>query len=272
MKFGRLLFFGILGWTAGGPVGALLSIVLGNLVTNRLEQIGPPSTSTTGGNSTTSSGSGSTYRYTDRGSRDDLTMALMVLISAVMRADGSVRQSELDYVKQFLRKNYTDEQAKELLLLLRDLNKQDIDVSSISQQIKHNTAYDTRYHLFDFLFVLSTADGVFSASEDKMLRRIALGLGISMQDYISIHARHNPGSYQSAGQAPSTSALNEAYNVLGLSPSATDDEVKRAYRRLAVKYHPDKVESLGEEVRHHAEEQFKKITAAYELIKKQRNL
>ncbi len=66
--------------------------------------------------------------------------------------------------------------------------------------------------------------------------------------------------------------INSAYKVLEISPEATDDEVKAAYRKMAVKYHPDKVAHLGDDIQHAAKEKFQHLSAAYEEIKKQRGM
>jgi DnaJ like chaperone protein len=65
---------------------------------------------------------------------------------------------------------------------------------------------------------------------------------------------------------------NSAYKILEVDPSVTNDELKKAYRKMAMKYHPDKVSHLGEDFRKTADEKFKKVNEAYEKIKKERNI
>lgn len=267
---------GGLGWALGGPLGGLLGYVLGNVVEKGV-----------GGRSGEVEGDGwdSGVRrgpYRNNGTQSDLDFALIVLIAAVMKVDGSVDRAELDYVKRFLLKNYGEEKGKELLLMLRDLVKPEarIDVGAVCMQIKRNTDYTCRYHMVDFLFGLASADRNFSAAEGSVLRAIAGGLGINMGDYSSIYARHVGARYGygsqyrhggAAGQAGSA-YTKDPYGVLGINASATDDEVKKAYRRLAMKYHPDKVASMGEEIKKNAEAQFREINEAYEQIKSQRGM
>lgn len=274
MKLAKWLLTGV-GWALGGPIGAVLGYMMGNSISKWKNE------------EHAQVGSGNRddrrYRaYTDNGGENDLTVALLVLIAAVLKADGVVKQSELTYVKQFLLKNYGEEKAKDLLVVLRDLVKTEIYVDQVSEQIKVNTSYTTRYHMFDFLFGIAGADYQFDMSEERVLRNIATRLGINARDYISIRTRHvssYSGSYHSgqrssySGASSSTSSAGrDPYKVLGIESSASDEEVKKAYRRLAMKYHPDKLEGMGEEIKRNAEKQFREINEAYETIKRARGI
>ncbi len=273
------ILFATLGWAKFGPLGALLGYFLGSAISpNKI-----------GKTEYRIGDDGQVHHrgpFRNNGTQDDINVALLVLIAAVMRADGEVRKSELDYVKKFLLNNYGEERGKQYLAMLRDLVKPqtNIDIVGICQQIKVNTDYTTRYHMVDFLFGLATADGFYSQEENNVLKEIANWLGINSRDYVSMFTRHvnggsHRGNYQSGqsnysgGSSYSRPSYKEdPYQVLGISSSATDDEVKKAYRRLAMKYHPDKVESMGEEVKKNAEAQFRKINEAYEQIKAARGM
>ena len=294
MGLGKWILGG-LGWAFLGPLGGILGYFLGNTI----EKIGDGVQS--------SSNNGQPYNahhgpYRNNGSQNDIDVALIVLIASVMKVDGSVDRAELDYVKQFLLKNYGEEKGKELLLMLRDLVKPEtyIDVDGVCSQIKHNTDYTTRYHMVDFLFDLAAADSSFSQAENNILRIIARNLGINAGDFTSIYARHvssrwgssygsgygyssRSSSGSSSGysnyrrsyggsSSSSSSYKKDPYSVLGLASSATDEEVKKAYRRLAMKYHPDKVANMGDEIKKNAEAQFREINEAYEQIKSARGM
>ncbi|MBR1851074.1 MAG: TerB family tellurite resistance protein [Bacteroidales bacterium] len=252
----KWLFAG-LGWAIGGPIGAILGYFIGKAISS-------PSTDTEKHHGP----------YRNTGTEADINAALLVLIAAVMKADGTVKRSELDYVKRFLLANYGESKAKELLQMLRSLVAQDIPLHEVCGQIKVNTDYTTRYHIVDFLFGLASADNEFSSQELNVLNNIACYLGINVADYGSIRERHMGGQSRSYGNrsTSSSSYAGDPYKVLGIDKTATDDEVRRAYRRMAMKYHPDKVEGLGEEVRRNAEEQMRKINAAYEQVKSQRGM
>ncbi len=274
-----------LGWATGGPIGALLGYFIGRTI----EGIGQSQGRLGDGSYRMDNGvpRGSSHsRFHNTGTQDDIDVALLVLIAAVMKADGNVRREELDYVKQFLRKNYTEEKGKALLGMLRDLVKPEtyIDVDAVCQQIKENTDYNTRYHMMDFLFALAVADNSYFPEENTVIRVIAGRLGINSRDYVSMFTRHVNSRYNRGGRSGGSSyrsssygtsgsaARKDPYRVLGLESSATDEEVKKAYRRLAMKYHPDKVEGMGEEVKKNAEAQFREINEAYEQIKTARGM
>ncbi|MCR5140251.1 MAG: DnaJ domain-containing protein [Bacteroidaceae bacterium] len=111
------------------------------------------------------------------------------------------------------------------------------------------------------LLDLANADGDFDPREQGVIEQIALNLYITTADYNSLAAL-----YQKAKDP------NWAYTVLEIDPSATDDEVKKAYRRMALKYHPDKVTGAGEEVVKKATEKFRAAGEAYEAIKSARGM
>ena len=265
MAFAKWLFAG-LGWAVGGPIGALLGYWIGKAVLPD-KQIG----------SGESDGFASRRRgpYHNTGTQEDINAALMVLIAAVMKVDGNVKKSELDYVKRFLLTNYGEERGKAMLKVLQQMVQQDIPINQVCQQIKVNTDYSTRYHMVDFLFGIGGADGQFHPAEINMLRLIAQYLGISTGDYTSIferHVGHADTGYTGGSRSESRSGSysKDPYRVLGIDSSATDDEVKKAYRRMAMKYHPDRVAGMSEEMQRNAAEQMKEINEAYDVIKQRR--
>jgi DnaJ like chaperone protein len=230
---------GGLGFVMGGPIGGLFGFVVGSFFDNATVQ-----TTSIDNNVTTPGAFG---------------MSLLVLIAAVMKADGKVVKSELDYVKQFFVRQFGRENAKEALVMLRDLLKQDIPVGDVCSQISRNMDYASRLQLMHLLFGVAGADGSFHSSEIKIIEMISANLGISTSDYCSIRNMFIPET-------------DSAYKILEIEPSATNEELKKAYRKIALKYHPDKVSHLGEDFRKTADEKFKKVNEAYEKIKKERNL
>ena len=263
----KWLFAG-LGWAIGGPIGLILGYFIGKAISSD-----KPTEGDTFGSEDAEPHRGP---YRNTGTQQDINVALMVLIAAVMKVDGQVKKSELDYVKRFLLTNYGEARGKEMLKVLQQMVQRDIPINQVCQQIKVNTDYNTRYHMVDFLFGIGGADGEFHQSEINMLRLIAQYLGISTSDYTSIFERHvgysdtHYSRNSRDSRSTSDSYNKDPYRVLGIDSSATDDEVRKAYRKMAMKYHPDRVAGMGEEMQRNAAEQMKEINQAYEVIKQRR--
>jgi DnaJ like chaperone protein len=186
-------------------------------------------------------------------------MSLLVLVAAVMKADGKIVKSELDYVKQFFVRQFGQESAKQALLMLKDILKQEIPVQDVCQQIRGNMDYSSRLQLLHLLFNVSLADANIHASELNVIEKISGYLGVAPNDFLSIKNMFIPET-------------DSSYKILEIDPACTNDEVKKAYRRMAMKYHPDKVSHLGDDFRKTADEKFKKVNEAYDKIKKERNM
>jgi DnaJ like chaperone protein len=238
-KFGKWLGGG-LGFVLGGPIGGLLGFLVGTAVdeTDQFNtyEAGPATTA-----------------------RGDFGMSLLVLIAAVLKADGKVVKSELDYVKQFFIRQFGEYSAKQALIILRDMLKQDIPVTDVCSQIRMNMDHSSRLQLLHLLFNLSVADKSVSKQELNIIQQIANNLGISSTDFMSIRNMFVPET-------------DSAYKILEIEPSATNEEIRKAYRKMAVKYHPDKVAHLGEEYRKTADEKFRMVNQAYDKIKKERSI
>ena len=260
---------GLLGWVAYGPIGALLGYFLGSFIDKSIDvarQIGSGQATGTGygtGQRTTYNGTGGTQGgsrpYSTTEQRNSFFVSLLVLSSAVIKADGKTLQSEIDVVKDFIRRNFGQNAVDEAVRILNNLNSQQVDIYSVGTQIANNMNYSQRLQLFHYLTQIAIADGDFSKSEKSVLEAIGGSIRLNASDISSIIAMF----YKDR---------ESAYAVLEVSPSASDDEVKAAYRRMAMKYHPDKVATLGPEVQKAAEEKFRKIQEAYETIKKERGI
>jgi len=236
IRFGKWIGAG-LGWTIGGPIGALLGFAFGTLIdVVRLEKYEKHGSTTTG----------------------DFVVSLLVLIAATMKADSKVVQSELEIVKGFLLRTFGETQAGEMLLVLRDLLKKDIPLEDVGKQIRHQMNYASRLELLHLLYGIISADGSIDISEIHIFDAIASSIGISENDSRSIRSMY-------------VKSADWAYTVLEIKNDATPEQVKKAYRQLALKNHPDRVAYLGEEIRKKASEKFTKINEAYETIKKEKN-
>ena len=161
-------------------------------------------------------------------------------------------------------------QGESILLRLFDLQKQQgpyqfkETIRKSCTEIRFHTSDSQRLQLLNYLVIIAKADGIVSPEEVVALKEIALYLGLSAQD---VESMLNLESGAKAG-----SNIEDAYKVLGISPSATDDEVKAAYRKMALKHHPDRVSTLGDDIRKAAEKKFQEINDAKERIYKARGL
>ena len=261
---------GFLGWVSWGPIGALIGFVLGSFVDAGIESARRLTGSSGSSGTSSTSGYPGSRGYTANEQRNSFMVSLLVLSSAVIKADGRTDQAELDHVRSFIRHNFGAAAVDEAMRILDGLNAQQVNIYSVGTQIADNMNYSQRLQLFHYLTQIASADGKFSESEKSVLEAIAGAIRLSASDAASIIAMY----YKGAGSARSGSgsSLDAAYAILEISPSATDDEVKSAYRRMAMKHHPDKVATLGPEVQKAAEEKFRKIQEAYETIKKERGL
>lgn len=241
-QFGKWIGGG-LGWAVGGPIGGILGFVIGSIIDGTTEQI------QIGGGTT-----GYSARTTTSGG---YIMSLLILIAAVMKADGKVMRSELEYVKRFMVHNFGEASAQDAVKLLRDLLKQNIPVNEVCRQIRQNMNYSARLQLLHFLFGIANADGQVQEPERLLIAHISNEMGINNSDFESI-------------QAMFIRNVNADYKILEIEPDVSNEEVKKAYRRMAMKYHPDKVSHLGEDFQKAAKEKFQMVNRAYENIKKQR--
>lgn len=198
--------------------------------------------------------------YQQRSTTSDVPTMLMALSAAVMKADGKVLKSELNYVKAFFAQQFGPQfSGQHLQVLKRFLDGGQIPLQQICSDIRMRMQPEVRVQLIHYLFGIAKADGDVSPSELNVIQQIAQFMGVSSADFESVKNMF----YRN---------VDSDYKVLGVEPDASDDEVKKAYRQMAVKFHPDKVAQMGEEYQKGAKEKFQKIQDAYEAIKKRRGI
>lgn len=259
---------GVLGFiVTGSPLGALAGFALGSLFDG--EKINNSSLFGSGFD-TNSSFSNQQQAQATGQQRNDFLFSLLVLASYIIRADGRVMHSEMNLVRNWLRTNFGEAGQAEGEQIIMKLFEQQKRVGTTEyrqavmdscRQIRQFMMYEQRLQLLSFLVMLAQADGVVVNDEVSALRELTIELGLTIDDLNSMLNLQDAGT-----------SLDAAYRVLGVSPSATDQEVKAAYRRLALQHHPDKVSALGDDVRRAAEKKFQEINAAKETIWKARGL
>jgi DnaJ like chaperone protein len=176
-----------------------------------------------------------------------------------MKADGRVMKSELDYVKRYFVSRFGADTANEAVVMLRDILKQEIPLRDVTNQLSQRLDYSYRLEMLHFLYGIASADGSVSDAENQVIQKISAYMSITDSDFQSIRAMF-------------VSQTDASYKILEIEATSTDEDVKKAYRRMAMKYHPDKVSHLGEDFKKVANEKFKKVQGAYEQIKKERGI
>ena len=230
------IFGGSLGWSLGGPIGAILGVAFANRLHDLVESTPDQGTSKAHGH-------------------NDFHIALLVLAARVIKADGRVDQKELDFVRAQFASMFGKDKANESFQLFRSIVDQKIPLTKVCTQINSFTNHGTRLQLIHFLFKLGLADGHLHPLEVAEISRIARNLRISAHDFESIRAMFS--QQQDAGWA---------YKVLEVSEHASETEVKKAYRKMALKYHPDRTVDAGPDAQASAKETFLNVQKAYEHI------
>ncbi|HTF05648.1 MAG TPA: TerB family tellurite resistance protein [Bacteroidia bacterium] len=246
-KFGKWVVGG-LGWAFGGPIGGLIGFALGSMI----DEIGVAGI-------VQQPGAEPRMGYSAATAQNDFAVSLLVLTAAVMKGDGKVLKSELDYVKNFLVGNFGEANTQRLLPVLKELLTKEIPLRDVCLQVRQFMPEAQRIQLLQYLFGISAADGDVHPREIIIIQTISDYLGIDRADYESIKAMH----YRD---------VDSDYKILEVDASASDEELKKAYRKMAVKFHPDKVADLGEDAQKAAKERFQKVQDAWENVKKQRGI
>ena len=206
----------------------------------------------------------SSSSWSEVGSQRPTTAAfqlnLLALAATVIKADGSVKQQELQFVRNFFITNYGSQMASTIFEKFNEeVKKERQNIPELTQIFNQRAPYETRLQILHFLFGVANADGSISQTELSKVEQIAAALGIRPSDMESIKAMF-------------VKATDSAYKILEISSSASDDEVKKAYRTMAKKYHPDKLQSKDPALIKGAQEKFLKVQEAYEAIQKERGL
>ncbi|HJC98409.1 MAG TPA: TerB family tellurite resistance protein [Candidatus Phocaeicola merdavium] len=258
MKLGKWIG-GIMGFMTMGPLGALAGYAIGSLFDKANDA---QAEFEEGGQDTA---------YTNAGHRNSFLFSMLVMASYIIHADGRIMHSEMEFVRRFLRANFGEDAVNEgqqiLLNLFEEQKRMDASnpyafrntIHECGAQIAANLSYGERLQLLDFLVKISQSDGHVCQQEIEALKEVAQAMQLSEKE---VESMLNLGG----------DSLADAYKVLEIDPSATDEEVRAAYRRLALKHHPDRVATLGEDIRKAAEEKFQNINNAKERIYKARGM
>ncbi len=243
----------------GSFIGAIFGFIVGSFIENYQKVIGNAKANAQREGRPFSTEDLFNY-YQQQSSTNDVPTMLMALSAAVMKADGKVLKAELNYVKTFFNQQFGPQFSSHHLQTLKQfLDSENIPLQRICRDIQMRMQPAVRAQLLHYLFGIAKADGDVSPDEINVIQRISQMLGVSSIDFESVKNMF----YRN---------VDSDYAVLGIEPTAADDEVKKAYRKMAIKFHPDKVAQMGEEYQKGAKEKFQKIQDSYEAIKKRRGM
>lgn len=249
-----------IGWSFGGPIGAIIGLALGSVVDAVANEggflLGEGDTSRRRPRQRTTYQS-RPQQQRQRTQSGDFEVSLLILASVVIKADERQDEAELNFVRQQFKSMYGAERANRAFKLFKAVSKQQFSTRAVCFQIREMMDHASRLQLLHFLFGIAKADGVVVESELKQIFTISGYLGISNRDYNSIKAMFY-------------NQKDNAYKILEIEKTATIEEIKAAYRKMAKKYHPDRVIHLGEEHQEGAEEKFRQVQQAYEQLQKER--
>lgn len=270
MIFGKLLG-GMFGFGWGGILGAIIGVVIGHQFDKALSR---------------------NFSGAAAGNQQQIQQTFFrvtfLAMGKLAKADGRVSKDEIEWAEFVMaRMNLTPELRRQAMQLFSEGKEDDFDLdaelATFRQVVgRHATVVQM---LLEILIQAAYADGEISQAENSLLRHICEQLGISNVRFETIHQRikaerafagqggfHQQGGAGGQPQYTPADKLKEAYKVIGVAESASDSELKKAYRRLMSQHHPDKLVAKGlpEEMMRIAKEKTQEIQAAYDLIKQHR--
>ena len=209
-----------------------------------------------------------TYEQSQSESRNRFVWLLVHILMHTAKIDGRITKDEIQTIHRFFQYNLHYNQTQMLWVkeIIKEATSSSPSLDSLLEEFKSTFAYEPRLILLELVFQILYTKKDVPEDELQIARRIAAYLAISAYDQRTIEARFKYGHQYTA--APGRDKVDRHYATLGLNKGASMEEIKKAYRKLSMKYHPDKVRHLGEEFQKIAEEKMKEINGAYEYFKK----
>lgn len=261
---GVLSLFKFIGFFAGfywfGLIGAILGLIAGIFI-DRIRALG-----TGGANPLTNTLRQAVFLET-----------VFILMGKLAKADGHISQDEINQVELFIQKTgMTAEHRTQAIAWFNKGASQVFDIEATCRRFMSVCGHtrNLKQMLLVYLIVMALADGHVHAAEEALLSGIASHLGYDQATFRHLMDMVLSQSHFGSQQSSPVDALENAYRALGVTRDSTDQEIKRAYRKLISQYHPDKLMGQGvpEDMIAVATEQAKEIQLAYDLLKKSRNI
>lgn len=208
------------------------------------------------------------YEASQSESHNRFVWLLVNILVNISKIDGQVTKEEISTIQRFFQYNLRYNQTK--MIWVKDLIKEaissDATLDSLLEEFRNTFAYEPRLILVELVYQILYTKASVPENELDIARNIASFLEISEYDQRTIEAKYKYRNQQQT--ATSHDSQKHYFAVLGLENGSSMDEIKKAYRKLSMKYHPDKVRHLGDEFKEIAEQKMKEINAAYDYFKK----
>ena len=210
----------------------------------------------------------STYEASQSESHRRFVVLLVNILVKIAQADGHFTKAELRTILNFFQYTlrYNQDQIYWVKQLIKEARDSQTDMGTLLEKFRTSFAYEPRLILLELIYQIIYTKQPPPESELRQAREIARVLGISTYDQRTIEAKYTYRQHQESANAATLE--EQYYAVLGLEKGASFDEIKKAYRKLSMQYHPDKVSHLGEEFKGVAEEKMKEINVAYGYFEK----
>jgi DnaJ like chaperone protein len=209
-----------------------------------------------------------TYEQSQTESHNRFVWLLVQILIHTAKIDGQITREEVQTIHRFFQYNlrYSQTQMHWVKELIKDATNADQSIDALLQEFKSSFAYEPRIILLELVYQVLFTKSPVPEDELNVARYIARYLDISDYDRQTMEAKYQYNSRQ--GTRAAVDLTEKHLTTLGLKKGASQDEIKKAYRKLSMQYHPDKVRHLGEEFRAIAEDKMKEINAAYDYLKK----
>ncbi|MBP7654230.1 TerB family tellurite resistance protein [Candidatus Dependentiae bacterium] len=281
---GKLLGGGI-GFILGGPIGALLGVGIGHVIDadninirsysgkfircnkcGNLLEYGREVCDNCGngvyGNDKGYFQEQNDYQ-TNQVKQSAFITVLIALCAKMAQADGKVDAAEVRIVKDFFKTqlNLDEDSLQKIRIIFKEALNSNHNIDDLLLQWKTISNPQINIEILNLLYKIAMSDGSLHKGEEEFINKVVMMLGISETHHHQIKSLY-------------ISATDQYYEILGISGSATDQEIKKAYRTLVTQYHPDKLVSKGlpEDMIKFATEKMNKINEAYEEIRKKRKI